>query len=44
MFAKQCSGLGLKVTAASGLDGAIAQALAFKGPSLVEVMTDAELI
>ncbi len=44
MFAKQCGGLGLKVTAASGLDAAIAQALAFEGPALVEVMTDAELI
>ena len=44
MFAKQCGGLGLKVTAAAGLDAAIAQALAFEGPALVEVMTDAELI
>ena len=44
MFAKQCGGLGLKVTAASDLDAAIEQALAFEGPALVEVMTDAELI
>ena len=44
MFARQCGGLGLKVTAASGLDPALAEALAHKGPSLVEVMTDAELV
>jgi pyruvate oxidase len=44
MFAKQCGGHGVKVTAASGLDQAIAEALACKGPALVEVMTDAELV
>jgi pyruvate oxidase len=44
MFAKQCGGLGLKVTSAQGLDQAFAEALAHKGPSLVEVMTDAELV
>jgi thiamine pyrophosphate-dependent acetolactate synthase large subunit-like protein len=44
MFARQCGGHGVKVTAAPGLDEAIAGALAFKGPALVEVMTDAELV
>ena len=44
MFARQCGGLGLKVTTADGLDRALAEALAHKGPSLVEVMTDAELV
>ncbi len=44
MFAKQCGGHGAKVTAAAGLDQAIAEALACKGPALVEVMTDAELV
>jgi pyruvate oxidase len=43
-LAKQCGGQGLEATTASGLDAAIAQALAFEGPSLVEVMADAELI
>jgi thiamine pyrophosphate-dependent acetolactate synthase large subunit-like protein/nitrite reductase/ring-hydroxylating ferredoxin subunit len=44
MFAKQCGGLGLKVTEAAALEAALTQALAHKGPSLVEVMTDAELV
>jgi pyruvate oxidase len=44
MFARQCGGHGVKVTSAAGLDKALAEALAHKGPSLVEVMTDAELV
>jgi pyruvate oxidase len=44
MFAKQCGGLGLRVTTAQELDQAFAHALAHKGPSLVEVITDAELV
>jgi pyruvate oxidase len=44
MFAKQCGGHGVKVTDAAGLDQAITEALAHKGPALVEVMTDAELV
>jgi pyruvate oxidase len=44
MFAKQCGGLGLKVTEAAGLEAALTQALAHAGPSLVEVLTDAELV
>jgi thiamine pyrophosphate-dependent acetolactate synthase large subunit-like protein/nitrite reductase/ring-hydroxylating ferredoxin subunit len=44
MFAKQCGGHGVKVTAAAGLDRALAEAMAFDGPSVVEVMTDPELV
>lgn len=44
MFAKQCGGHGVKVSAATMLDQAIAEALACRGPALVEVMTDAELV
>jgi thiamine pyrophosphate-dependent acetolactate synthase large subunit-like protein len=44
MFAKQCGGHGVKVTAAEGLDQALRDALAVKGPALVEVMTDPELV
>ena len=44
MMAKQCGGHGVKVTAAADLDAAIAAALAIRGPALVEVMTDAELV
>jgi thiamine pyrophosphate-dependent acetolactate synthase large subunit-like protein/nitrite reductase/ring-hydroxylating ferredoxin subunit len=44
MFARQCGGHGVKVTEVVALEAAVAQALAVKGPALVEVMTDAELI
>jgi hypothetical protein len=44
MFAKQCGGHGARVTAAHELDAAFATALAFKGPSLVEIVTDPELV
>jgi len=44
MFARQCGGHGVKVLAADALEAALAQALAHAGPSLVEVMTDAELV
>lgn len=43
-FARNCGGFGRKVTDADTLDEAIKEALDFKGPALVEVMTDAELI
>ena len=43
MFAKQCRGHGARVTAAQDLDAAFAAALAIKGPSLVEIVTDPEL-
>jgi pyruvate oxidase len=44
MFARQCGGHGVKVTALADLDRALATALAVDGPALVEVMTDAELV
>ena len=44
MFAKQCGGHGVKVSAVEALDHALAAALAVRGPALVEVMTDAELV
>jgi pyruvate oxidase len=44
MFAKQCGGHGARVTAAQDLDAAFATALAFKGPALVEIVTDPELV
>ena len=44
MFARQCGGHGIKVTTADALDAAITEALAYKGPALVEVFTDPELV
>jgi thiamine pyrophosphate-dependent acetolactate synthase large subunit-like protein len=44
MFAKQCGGHGARVTEAHELDAAFATALAYKGPSLVEIVTDPELV
>ena len=43
-FAKLCGGHGKTVTAAGDLDAAISEALAYDGPALVEIMTDAELV
>jgi pyruvate oxidase len=43
-YARICGALGIRVTDASQLDDAIATALAHAGPSLVEIVTDAELI
>ena len=43
-FAKLCGGYGKTVTDAGGLAEAISDALAYDGPALVEVMTDAELV
>ena len=44
MFAKQCGGHGARVTSARELDAALSTALAVKGPSLVEIVTDPELV
>jgi pyruvate oxidase len=44
MFARQCGGHGAKVTRADELDAALSAALAQRGPALVEVLTDAELV
>lgn len=43
-FARLCGGHGERVTEAGKLQEAIKKALAFKGPALVEVMSDADLI
>ena len=43
-FAKLCGGHGIRVTDPAQLDTALSEALAHDGPSLVEVMTDAELV
>ena len=43
-YAQLCGAYGRRVTAATELDAAIADAFAHDGPALVEVMTDAELV
>jgi len=43
-FARACGGHGTRVTKASDLAAAIEAALAYDGPSLVEIITDADLI
>ncbi len=43
-YAKLCGAKGWRVTRAEELDGALEEALACEGPSLVEVVGDAELV
>ncbi|MEM6535368.1 MAG: thiamine pyrophosphate-dependent enzyme [Pseudomonadota bacterium] len=43
-FARSCGGMGELVKTRDQLDDALAKAIAHDGPSLVEVMTDAELL
>ncbi len=43
-YAENCGGLGIRVTDAAQLDDAIQKALAYNGPSMVEVVSDPELI
>ena len=43
-FARLCGAHGRRVTDAADLESAFEEALAHDGPSLVEVVTDAELI
>jgi thiamine pyrophosphate-dependent acetolactate synthase large subunit-like protein len=43
-YADICGALGIRVTAREELDDALSQALAHDGPSLVEVVTDGELV
>ncbi len=43
-FAELCGAQGIRVTKTSELDAALAKALAHDGPSLVEIVTDVELI
>ena len=43
-YAKICGALGVRVTAPPELEDALAAAIAHDGPSLVEVITDPELV
>ncbi len=43
-YAKICGGFGIQVTDQAELDDAIAAALAYEGPAIVEIIADAELI
>jgi len=43
LFAKQCGGFGARVEKMEELEKAISEALAYPGPALVEIMTDALL-
>lgn len=43
-FAQDCGAFGIQATQKEELDNAIKEALAYDGPALVEVLTDAELI
>jgi pyruvate oxidase len=43
-YAELCGALGIRVTAASQLDEALARALAHDGPSMVEVVADPDLV
>ncbi len=43
-YVTACGGLGIRVTDAGSLDDALERALAYPGPSTVEVLTDASLI
>jgi thiamine pyrophosphate-dependent acetolactate synthase large subunit-like protein len=43
-FAQICGGMGIRVTDEGELAGAAAEALAYKGPAIVEIMCDPELI
>jgi thiamine pyrophosphate-dependent acetolactate synthase large subunit-like protein len=43
-FARNCGAHGIRVTDAAQLDAALAAAVAYDGPAMVEVMTDPDLI
>ena len=43
-YARLCGGHGVRVTELAELDAAMAEALAHDGPSLIEIITDAELV
>jgi thiamine pyrophosphate-dependent acetolactate synthase large subunit-like protein len=43
-YAELCGALGLRVTAADQLEGALAEALAHDGPATVEILADPLLI
>jgi thiamine pyrophosphate-dependent acetolactate synthase large subunit-like protein len=43
-FARNCGAYGVRVTDRAELDGALAAAVAYDGPAMVEVMTDPDLV
>lgn len=43
-YARNCGALGIRVTDAAELDAALTEALEYRGPSMVEVMTDPDLV
>ncbi|MEE9322124.1 MAG: thiamine pyrophosphate-dependent enzyme [Granulosicoccus sp.] len=43
-FAKLCGGFGIRVEQPEQLEAAIAEALAYPGPALVEIISDADLV
>lgn len=43
-FARACGGMGERVKTRDELDAALAKAIAHEGPSIVEIITDAELL
>ena len=43
-YARECGGFGVRVTERGALAAVVAEALAYRGPSMVEVVTDPELI
>ena len=43
-FAELCGGRGIRVTEASELEEALNQAMSYDGPSIVEIMTDVQLV
>jgi thiamine pyrophosphate-dependent acetolactate synthase large subunit-like protein len=43
-YARLCGAHGVRVTDRASLDGAISEALAYDGPALVDVVTDADLV
>jgi len=44
LYAENCGALGIRVERADQMDGALERALAHRGPSMVEVMSDPELV
>jgi thiamine pyrophosphate-dependent acetolactate synthase large subunit-like protein len=43
-YARECGGFGVRVDSREALGQAVAEALAYRGPAMVEVITDPELI
>ena len=43
-FAKLCGGFGIRVTDHADIGAALKEALAYDGPALVELITDADLV